>query len=50
MTKKIIVGMSPQFYEWVETLNNMVLDLGAHLDKTPGVRATTTVIEEDDQE
>jgi hypothetical protein len=50
MTKKVIVGMSPQFYEWVKTLDNMVLDLNAHLDKMPGVRATTTVIEEDDQE
>ena len=50
MGKKVIVGMSPVFYEWVETLKNMVLDLEAHLSERPGIRATTTVIEEDDDE
>ena len=52
MAKKIIVGMSPEFYEWVEILKNLVDQLHCHLHKIPLPKATTTVVfdEEDDDE
>lgn len=50
MAKKIIVGMSPEFYEWLKELKELLESLDTHIHQMPQIRSTTTIVEEEGEE